>query len=342
MSLPLVSVAVATYGHEDYIGRCLQGILRQRTSFPFEVVVGTDCSPDGTDAIVRDYACRFPDVVRGLFRDRNIGAHANHRDILRSARGKYLAICDGDDEWTDPCKLQKQVDVLEADPRIVLVFTDIDQFYPASGTRVCGLQKRLNARLSQMRSVDWFEAVLLRKVAVHTATVCARTDAWTAAEADVTDILNVSPMGDTPTLLALSRYGDFAYLPDSTALMNRLPESSSRSRSHSKKAEFQLGSIRMALAVADKYGYSSPEFEAALAQRVLMVLRLCILGRSPHLAESVVEQLSQRVPLQLQHRVLARIARMPGAAGVYAGLDASAIRLRRRWRRYRYGVESSV
>ncbi|MFU8817190.1 MAG: glycosyltransferase family 2 protein, partial [Pseudomonadales bacterium] len=164
MISPLVSVAVVTYGHEGYIERCLQGILKQRTTFPFEVVVGTDCSPDRTDAIVRDYACRFPEIVRAIFRDENVGPLANNRDVLEKARGQYLAVCDGDDEWTDPFKLQKQVAWLEQHPDTVLVFTDIDQFYPSSGARIRGIQQRLNPRLAEEPPCDWFEAVLLRQV----------------------------------------------------------------------------------------------------------------------------------------------------------------------------------
>ncbi|MFU8814846.1 MAG: hypothetical protein ACNA7W_05855 [Pseudomonadales bacterium] len=149
-------------------------------------------------------------------------------------------------------------------------------------------------------------------------------------------------MGDTPTLLALTRYGSFRFLPESTAVMNRLAESGSRSRSHARKAEFQLGSIQMALAVASKYGYESEAFKEKLGRRALMVLRLCVLGRVPDLADRTISHLSGRVPLHPQHRLLARLARSPAAASIYAGLDACAIRVRRHWRRVRYGVESSV
>ena len=119
---PLVSVRVATYNHERWIAQCLEGILMQRTSFPFEVIVGEDCSTDGTRAIVADYARRFPDRVRALLHDANLGGQLNSYRIRQACRGKYHAMVEGDDYWIDPLKLQKQVDVMEAHPEVSLCF----------------------------------------------------------------------------------------------------------------------------------------------------------------------------------------------------------------------------
>ncbi len=119
---PLVSVRVATYNHERWIAQCLEGILMQRTTFPFEVIVGEDCSTDGTRAIVADYARRFPDRIRALLHDTNLGGQMNSYRIHQACRGKYHTMLEGDDYWIDPLKLQKQVDLMEAHPEVSLCF----------------------------------------------------------------------------------------------------------------------------------------------------------------------------------------------------------------------------
>lgn len=119
---PLVSVRVATYNHEKWIVQCLESILMQRTSFPFEVIVGEDCSTDGTRAIVQDYATRFPDRIQALLHKTNLGGQKNSLLIQQACQGKYHAMIEGDDYWIDPLKLQKQVDFMEAHPEVSLCF----------------------------------------------------------------------------------------------------------------------------------------------------------------------------------------------------------------------------
>lgn len=120
-SKPLVSVCIQTYQHVDYIKECLNSILNQKTNFEFEILLGEDNSSDGTREICIDYAIKFPNKIK-LFqhnRENNIAIDGlptgrfNFMYNLYSARGKYIALCEGDDYWTDPLKLQKQVDFLE-------------------------------------------------------------------------------------------------------------------------------------------------------------------------------------------------------------------------------------
>lgn len=121
---PLVSVRVITYNQERFLGRCLEGVLAQRTNFPFEIVLGEDCSTDRTGQIARDYAARFPESIRLITAEKNVGGLANARRVREACRGRYHALCEGDDYWIDPLKLQKQVDFLEAHPDHVLCFHD--------------------------------------------------------------------------------------------------------------------------------------------------------------------------------------------------------------------------
>ena len=111
--MPLVSVCMTTYNHEKFISQAIESVLCQRTTFGVEVVIGEDCSTDKTLEICRQYEAQYPDGVRVIASKNNIGMHANYRRTIEACRGKYIAMCDGDDWFTDENKLQIQVEQLE-------------------------------------------------------------------------------------------------------------------------------------------------------------------------------------------------------------------------------------
>src|SRR5690606_37807476 len=125
---PLVSVCVQTYNQEHYIKQCLEGILMQQTTFPFEIILGEDESNDGTREICKQYAAQYPDKIKLFLRSRkdviyingNPTGRFNFIENLKACSGKYIALCEGDDYWTDPLKLQKQVDFLESNKEYVI------------------------------------------------------------------------------------------------------------------------------------------------------------------------------------------------------------------------------
>ena len=120
----IVSVCMITYNHEKYISEAIEGVLMQKTTFPIELIIGEDCSTDSTRKIVVEYAEKHPDIIRPLLPERNLGMMTNFIETMQEATGKYIALCEGDDYWTDPYKLQKQVDILEANENIVAVATN--------------------------------------------------------------------------------------------------------------------------------------------------------------------------------------------------------------------------
>jgi len=113
---PKVSVAMFTYNHEPFIAQAIESVLAQKTTFPIELVIGEDYSTDGTRAIVKRFAEARPDVIRVFLREQNVGAKENAREVLAACRGEYTALLEGDDYWTSPNKLEKQVQLLEANP----------------------------------------------------------------------------------------------------------------------------------------------------------------------------------------------------------------------------------
>ena len=111
----LLSVCMVSYNQEQYVRDALNSILMQKTDFAYEVIISDDCSKDRTVEILNDYAVKYPNV-RVITGEKNLGYPNNQRRSLEAATGKYIALCDSDDYWTDPYKLQKQVDYLEAHP----------------------------------------------------------------------------------------------------------------------------------------------------------------------------------------------------------------------------------
>ena len=117
---PTVSVAMITYNHERSIAQAIESVLMQLTDFTVELIIGEDCSPDATRDIVREYAARFPAVIRPLLHEHNIGIGHNVVKVLSACRGKYIAMLEGDDYWTDEHKIQLQVNFMEKEPGCVI------------------------------------------------------------------------------------------------------------------------------------------------------------------------------------------------------------------------------
>lgn len=122
----MVSINCITYNHEDYIAKAIEGFLMQETNFEVEILIHEDASTDRTADIVRSYEAKYPDKIRVMYQTENQYSKGVLVSLLNEerARGKYIALCDGDDYWTDPNKLQKQVDYMESHPDCTLCFHD--------------------------------------------------------------------------------------------------------------------------------------------------------------------------------------------------------------------------
>ncbi len=153
---PKVSIVSISYNQEAYIAQALEGFVSQKTTFRFEVIIGDDCSTDKTASIIHEYAKKYPDIIKPILRKKNAGVQKNLIDVLQHAKGAYIALCEGDDFWTDISKLQRQADFLDENPEFGLVFhpvrvffekqEQVDSVYPAPDQRkdftVEGLLKR--------------------------------------------------------------------------------------------------------------------------------------------------------------------------------------------------------
>lgn len=131
----LVTIRCCAYNHERFIRQCLEGFVMQKADFRFEAIVHDDASTDNTAAIIREYAEKYPDIIKPIYETEN--QYSKHdgslmRIMNAHTRGKYIAMCEGDDYWTDPYKLQKQVDFLESHPDYVMCSSRFDKYWQES------------------------------------------------------------------------------------------------------------------------------------------------------------------------------------------------------------------
>lgn len=143
--IPLLSVRLMVYNNKPFIREALDGVLMQKTNFAFEVVIGDDFSTDGTLEILHEYKEKHPEIIRILDRPaggayqlkrKKLGRLHNFIDIVNNCQGKYIAILDGDDYWTDPLKLQKQVEFLEANNDFSICYHQTSELFENGDTKI--------------------------------------------------------------------------------------------------------------------------------------------------------------------------------------------------------------
>ncbi len=155
-----VSVVMITYGHEKYIGEAINGVFMQQTDFPVELIIANDCSPDQTDEVIKSFLNKVPDniTVNYACHMKNMGMQANFIWACGKATGKYIALCEGDDYWTDPLKLQKQVDFLEDNPDFTFSMGRVNMLIEKTG-EIRKRKERVNPQVNEMYSLkDYISA----------------------------------------------------------------------------------------------------------------------------------------------------------------------------------------
>jgi len=210
-SKPMVSVCVQTYQHKKYIKKCLNSILEQKTNFDFEILLGEDHSKDGTREICEDYAQRFPEKIRLFLHHREnqikiMGEPTSNFNAFYnffSAKGKFIAFCEGDDFWTDPLKLQKQVDFLKINPEFIFTYHSLDSV-DENNQAITGLEDFTQPELD-ISSEDLLKGVYHPLL----LSICFR-NVLEGIPKEMTQVLNV----DTFLLSLLGHYGKAKFLRD--------------------------------------------------------------------------------------------------------------------------------
>lgn len=216
---PLVSICSITYNHAPYIKDCLDGMLMQRTKFLIEILIHDDASTDGTANIIRDYAAKYPEIVKPIFEQENQWNKGRRGSMVFNfprAQGKYIALCEGDDYWIDPYKLQKQVDFLKANPEFGMVYSD---YYTLT-----------NGNYNRNSEIDTFKTHYEENAApeiisdsvqrIGTATVLLRKDLVNHIYDDYSADFNSGP-GDNVLWFHIARKSKIKYLDMVTAVYRK-------------------------------------------------------------------------------------------------------------------------
>ena len=247
--IPLVSIQCMVYNHEPYLRQCLDGFVMQKTNFPFEAIVHDDASTDGSAAIIREYAEKYPDIIKPVYETEN--QYSKHNGSLRRAMdaamhpdSKYVALCEGDDYWTDPNKLQMQVDCLEKQPTVGLVHTAARVYDQQTGEL---LKKLLGQPIA-----SFVEELMINRVA--TLTTCFRKDLFMRYK----DFYSRNcpkdwKMGDYPIWLFMTKNADSYFLSQPTGVYRLLGESASHSPNVQKLVDFELSSFAIQVFFAKFY-----------------------------------------------------------------------------------------
>lgn len=271
MSEPLVSVKMITYNHAPFIAQAIEGVLQQKTNFPIELVIGEDCSTDGTREIMFKYREKYPDIIRVITSDGNVGTKKNDWRTTKACRGKYIAFCEGDDYWHHPGKLQKQVDYLEIHAECGLVYSSYDVYHVTSGTRINDF---VSYRKWEMPE-DWTVSQFIASEGgssggILTCTVVIRSDLYKLIIESDPYIHKSSHflMGDTQLWAAVASLSKMHFIPQSLATHNITAESATRSRDVKKRLRFAVSGAELMVYLCDKY-------QVHAATRDMYVRRWC-------------------------------------------------------------------
>lgn len=199
----MVSVSMITYNHEKFIAEAIEGVVMQKTNFPFELVIGEDCSTDSTRAICIEYQKKYPDIIKLRLPETNQGMMLNWINNINTGQGKYIALCDGDDYWTDPYKLQKQVDFMEAHPDFAMCSHKVH-------TLMCGV---MDENIEIEKDVLATEDLIQKDWALLTASIFFRKEAHKTP-----DWYYTVKNGDYALQLIVSLSGKIKFLPDYMAV----------------------------------------------------------------------------------------------------------------------------
>ncbi|WP_051285432.1 glycosyltransferase family A protein [Aequorivita capsosiphonis] len=206
-TLPFVATATLTYNHEPYIRDCIDGILMQKTTFPVRIVIFEDCSTDKTASIINEYEKKYPDLIFAFCQSINTYRKENRREVLQpyfKARqvAKYIAFCEGDDYWTDPLKLQKQVDFMEDNPDCSMCYHSVRHVFMTKNKvdKIVGPRAPDDIKYT---SEEFIKGKYARTVSrLVKASLVNNYPKW----------VSQSPIGDYPVQMICALHGNIGYI----------------------------------------------------------------------------------------------------------------------------------
>lgn len=265
----MVTIRCLTYNHEPYIRQCLEGFVMQKTNFRFEAIVHDDASTDGTAAIIREYAEKYPDIIKPIFETENQYSKKDgslSRIMNSHMKGKYIAMCEGDDYWTDPLKLQKQVDFLESHLECGMCYMRIRKYY----------QK--NNRFGDIWGGEstTFDKLLVANT-VPTLTTMFRKELYDAYSMQIVPDSKGWLMGDYPMWLWFAHESSVAFIPDIVGVYRIADGSASHSSNSLINVRFVLNVFDIKLYFVNKF--RTNQFSYLYFEKQWWLLLLAILEK---------------------------------------------------------------
>jgi glycosyltransferase involved in cell wall biosynthesis len=199
-----VSISCITYNHGQFIEQTIQGFLIQKVNFELEIIIYNDASTDATKAIIEKYALLYPGIIQAKHHETNIGMMKNFIQALHPCTGQYIALCEGDDYWTDPLKLQKQVDYLESNPSVSLCF------HPVYGLH--GNSQIFNVTNIPADRLSYTFNDIIKLNIIPTCSVVYRNSF------SVPDWFEKLPFGDMGLYFLCSKFGSFGLITETMAV----------------------------------------------------------------------------------------------------------------------------
>jgi glycosyltransferase involved in cell wall biosynthesis len=218
-----ISACIITYNHEPFLRKCLDGAISQKLNCEYEIIIGEDCSTDKTLDICKEYQLKYPNIIKLLPSNKNHGMIGNWLRTISECKGKYIAICEGDDYWTDPNKLQTQFDIMETNSEYSFTFHNvsvkneiksINYSYPTPSKKILAFND------------------ILKKHYIPTCSVFFRREMYPKPEPD---FLIHCLIGDIPVQLLLSSRGDVFFLDKKMATYRKNQNGITLNTSHLAK-----------------------------------------------------------------------------------------------------------
>lgn len=213
---PIVSICCTAYNHVDYIKDAIEGFLMQKTDFPIEIIIHDDASTDGTTDIINEYEAKFPDLINPIYQKENQwskGIKPSPTYVWPKAKGKYIALCEGDDYWTDPLKLQKQVDFLEANPDCIACHHWQKYAYEDNNGKFIESEAP-----TKNQGYLPIEKSTVREIFKNHLRIKTRTVIYRNINLEIPEWFYKVAFGDVPLSMIFGKYGKFGFINEPMAV----------------------------------------------------------------------------------------------------------------------------
>jgi len=247
---PIVSIICTAYNQEAFIEDALKGFVMQKTTFPFEIIVHDDASTDRTVEIIKSYEMKYPELFCNIYQETNQYSKRNGevgKIVYAAAKGKYIALCEGDDYWIDPLKLQKQVDFLEENPEFGMVHSAYllkDEYEQTF--------KKIQIDIDHNdENIIW--KIIGQELFICTSSILSRAELHKNIIIDFANDFSIVPIGDTQTWFHLARLSRIGYINESLSVYRKSTFGVTGSGNIKKRIYFLENALKLDLYLANTY-----------------------------------------------------------------------------------------